>query len=75
LKDYKGQILNYFLTIESLEILNFMIYNPNIKGEVKHKIYIFERQELKEDLEKLEDNLKRFIEKFKEREKEFIKFI
>lgn len=75
LKDYKGQILNYFLTIETLQVLNFMIYNPDIKGEVKHKIYIFERQELKNDLENLENNLKLFIEQFKEKEKEFIKFI
>jgi hypothetical protein len=52
-----------------------MIYNPNIKGEVQHKIYIFERQELKNDLEKLEDNLKIFINEFQKKEKEFIKFI
>jgi hypothetical protein len=52
-----------------------MIYNPDIKGEVKHKIYIFERKELKNDLESLENNLKLFIEQFKEKEKEFIKFI
>ena len=72
LRDYKWQILNYFLVIESLQVLNFMIYNPDIKTKIKYKIYTFTKEELKKDLENLENNIKIFIEQFKEKEKQFI---
>jgi hypothetical protein len=49
-----------------------MIYNPDIKTKIKYKIYTFTKEELKKDLENLENNIKIFIEQFKEKEKQFI---
>ena len=51
-KEYKSQIINYFIVMDDLEELDFIIYNPDVSVELKslHIINIT-RENLKKDIE------------------------
>ena len=64
-KEYKLQVVNYFIVMEDLEILYFMIYNPDVKeGLEKYKIIEVTRSELEADIKKAEERLKKFKQSF-----------
>lgn len=59
--EYKYQILTYFLVIEDLEELDFIIYNPDFHLQNKRlKIITITREELKEELQQVELKLYEF---------------
>lgn len=70
-KDYQWQILNYFLVIDDLEILYFMVYNPNLKSKINYKIYEIKKEDIEEDLKKLTTNLVDFEKDYNEAEINF----
>lgn len=51
-KEYYWQAINYFLVLEDLEILNFVIYNPNVKGINNLHIIKVNRADLAKDIDK-----------------------
>jgi len=63
--EYIWQVVNYFLVIDTLEELDFIIYNPDfyLKGKQMHIINI-KRADLKEYIEKAEERLKLFRPKW-----------
>lgn len=71
-KDYKWQILNYFLVIDDLEILYFMIYNPDLKSKINYKIYEIKKEDIEEDLKRIKMNIVEFEKDYNEAEINFI---
>ena len=63
--EYKNQVINYFIVIEDLEKLYFMIYNPDvINGLEKYKIIEVTRQDLQDDIAKAIQKLELFKKDF-----------
>lgn len=63
--EYKDQVTNYFMVMEDLEWLDFIIYNPDVSSEIKdiHIIRVT-RNDLIEDINKAEEKLKTFRKKW-----------
>lgn len=65
--DYKNQVLTYFLVMEDLEELDFVIFNPDFYIKEKQLFTIrITREELQKDLEKAEDKIIEFRKKWLE---------
>lgn len=69
--EYLVQVLSYFVAIDSLSTMHFVVYDPRIKGKSMHKITIH-RQEFEEQIQNISNALMVFdavvmehIEKFK----------
>ena len=60
-KSYFWQVVNYFLVIDTLEELDFMLFNPDFYDR-ENMIYIINvtRKELKEYITKADEQLKIF---------------
>ncbi len=68
-KEYFNQVLNYFMVMEDLETLYFMIYNPDVVNWLKeYHIITVTRKELQKDIDKAEIKLKDFRIKWEELE-------
>jgi hypothetical protein len=67
--EYKWQVVNYFIVMEDLEWLDFIIYNPDVSSKIPslHVINI-KREELEEDIEKAENKLLLFRKNWEELE-------
>lgn len=67
--EYRWQVVNYFMVMEDLEWLDFIIYNPDVSSEIKdiHIIRVT-RNDLIEDINKAEEKLKTFRKKWEELE-------
>lgn len=64
-EEYKQQVINYFIVMEDLEKLYFMIYsNDTINGLPPYKIIEVTREELEQDLKKAEERILSFKEQF-----------
>ena len=65
--EYKWQVVNYFVVMEDLEELDFIIYNPDCSEEIKslHIINVT-REELQEDINKASKKLKDFKKQWDE---------
>lgn len=61
--EYKAQVLQYFLVIDDLQELDFIIYNPDFYiKEAQMKIITITREELEKDLEKAREKIEDFRE-------------
>lgn len=61
--EYLGQVLAYFIVVEDLKELDFVIYDPRIKKEqYKLNIKTVTREELQEEIEEAEYKLENFRE-------------
>ena len=59
--EYKNQVVNYFLVMEDLECLHFMIYNPDtINGLPDYKIITVTRADLEVEIRQAEEKLTGF---------------
>ncbi len=59
--EYKNQVVNYFLVMEDLECLHFMIFNPDTINRLKHyKIIEVTRADLEVPIRKAEEKLADF---------------
>lgn len=59
--EYKLQVVNYFIVMEDLQELDFIIYNPDCSKEIKNlHIITVTRKELSKDIDKAEEKLKGF---------------
>ena len=59
--EYLWQIVNYFLVIDTLDELDFVVFNPNfVKTEKQLWIKTIKREDLKEEIERAEKDLKEF---------------
>lgn len=64
-KEYKSQVINYFLVMEDLELLHFMIYNPDVINWLsEYKIIEVTRVELQKEIDKAEEKLADFKTKW-----------
>ena len=59
--EYKWQVVNYFVVIDDLQELDFVIYNPDVCEGLKdlHVITV-KREELQKDIEKAQERLTEF---------------
>ena len=65
--DYLQQIVQYFIVIDTLEELDFIVFNPNfIKKDKQLWIKTIKREDLKEEIEKAKKDLKDFRKKWLE---------
>jgi len=67
--EYKWQVVNYFLVMEDLEWLDFVIYNPDVSSEIP-SIHIIKvtREDMKKEIDKAEWRLLEFKEGWEELE-------
>jgi hypothetical protein len=56
------------MVIDNIEILYFMIYNPDIEAKMNYKIYEIKKEDIQEDLERLKYNIIEFEKEFNEKE-------
>ena len=64
-EDYKNQVINYFIVMEDLEKLYFMIYsNDTINWLEPYKIIEVTRQDLQQEIDKAEEKIIIFKEKW-----------
>ncbi len=67
--EYKGQVLNYFIVMEDLDVLDFIIYNPDVSDSIKDiHIITVTRKDLQKDIDKAEEKVKDFRRKWEELE-------
>ena len=59
---YKRQVLHYFVVIEDLESLDFILYNPYYQTKPLHIITVT-REELADEIEQAKAGLVKFLEK------------
>jgi len=60
-KEYLQQVVNYFIVIQDLEALDFIIYNPDCSTEIKQlHIITVTRLEITKDIDKALDKLESF---------------
>jgi len=59
--EYKWQVVNYFIVMEDLKWLDFIIYNPDVSSEIPslHVIKVT-REDLQKDIEKAEEKISAF---------------
>lgn len=71
--DYRFQILQYFIVIDTLEVLHFCLYDPCVVG---HELITFEvhRDEVREDVEQYEAFLKKTVAEINELATELTNF-
>jgi len=67
--EYKWQVVNYFLIMEDLKWLDFIIYNPDVSSEIPsiHVIKVT-REDLQKEIQKAEERLSSFKETWDELE-------
>ena len=67
--EYKAQVVNYFLVMEDLQWLDFVIYNPDVSSEIPsiHVIKIT-RKDMQKEIDKAEWRLLDFKDKWSELE-------
>lgn len=72
--EYKWQVVMYFIVIDTLEELDFIICNPEIYDE-DYRMHVInvKREDLQEDIQKAEDALKEFRKEWVETIKLFTK--
>ena len=59
--EYKWQVVNYFLVVEDLKSLDFVVYDPRIiDAEKKMTIITVKRKELEKDIEAAKERLVEF---------------
>ena len=72
--EYLWQVVHYFIVIDTLEELDFIVFNPNyIKSDKQLWIKNIKRSDLKEEIERAEKDLKQFREKWLEHIKILLK--
>jgi len=60
-KTYYWQVVNYFMTMDTLEELTFFLYNPDIYDiDKQHYSIVVTRDELQEDIDKAFERLAEF---------------
>jgi len=60
-KSYYWQVVNYFLVIDTLEELSFMLYNPDMYDDHRQSFVIkVTREELAKDIEKAKERIHSF---------------
>lgn len=65
--EYQWQVVNYFLVVDDLEWLDFVVYDPRIlRDELQLTVVRVTREELAEKIEEAEIKLDTFIEGWKE---------
>ena len=66
-KEYKWQVVNYFLVCDTLKELDFVVYDPRIiNDKLKITVINIKRARLKADIAKAKEALVEFHEKWKE---------
>lgn len=65
--EYKAQVINYFLVIDTLEWLDFCIYNPDVISNLpKFHIIRITREQLQKEIAKAKVDIQKFREKWLE---------
>lgn len=65
--EYKWQVINYFIVNQDLKELDFVIYNPDIYiKKLQFKVINIKREDIQEDINKAEEQLEKFIQKWQE---------
>ena len=63
--EYKWQVVMYFIVIDTLQFLDFIIYNPEIRDpRMRKRVITVSRSYLAEDIEKAENALVKFREEW-----------
>jgi len=72
--EYKWQVVMYFIVIDTLEELDFIIYNPEIYDE-DYRMHVInvKREDLQEEIQKAEEAIKEFRKEWVETIKTFTK--
>ena len=71
--EYYWQIIHYFIVIDTLESIDFLVCNPDIEDDFfRLKVKTITREELKEDIEKAKEELVSFRELWLEIMNKFI---
>lgn len=67
--EYRAQVINYFLVIDTLDYLDFCIYNPDVYGNLpKFHVIRITRKELSEEIAISKQKILEFREKWLETE-------
>lgn len=73
-EEYYWQVIQYFIVIDSLQYLDFVIFNAQIKDKAFRVRRIrVTREELEEDIQKATDQLAKFKATFDAKKKELLK--
>lgn len=71
--EYHWQIVHYFVVIDTLESVDFLVCNPDIEDDFfRLKVKTITREELSEDIEKAKEELVSFRELWMETMQKFI---
>ena len=63
--EYKWQVVHYFVVIDTLQSLDFIVYNPELRDpRMRKRIITVSRSDLSEDIEKAENALVVFREEW-----------
>ena len=72
-EEYYWQVIQYFVVIDSLQYLEFVIFNAQIKDKAfRHRKIVVTREELAEDIQKVKDQLAKFKANFDTKKKELL---